>query len=165
MSSEASAQGINIDSMSLDQLNSLKQQQQGRLEQLSVQYSAFKDAKARLNLARESLSTIPTSGDGGQQIMIPLTESLYAPGKIVDPNKILVELGAGFFVEKSAKDAVKVLDRKFKVVDKNSENVMLAMEATSRNVQALNQAMQGKMMEIQARQAGAAYKNQMEEAK
>ena len=97
--------------------------------------------------------------------MIPLTESLYAPGKIVDPDKILVELGAGFFVEKSADDALKVLERKYKVVDKNTENVMSAIEGTSRNVQALNQAMQGRMMEIQAKQAGAAYKKQMEGAK
>jgi len=94
--------------------------------------------------------------------MIPLTESLYAPGKIVDPNKILVELGAGFFVEKSAEDALKVLERKYKVVDKNTENVMSAIEVSSRNVQALNQAMQGKMMEIQAKQAGQAYRKQME---
>lgn len=97
--------------------------------------------------------------------MIPLTESLYAPGKIVDPNKILVELGAGFFVEKSADDALKVLERKYKVVDKNTENVMTAIEATSRNVQALNQAMQGRMMEIQTKQAGALYKKQMEASK
>ena len=97
--------------------------------------------------------------------MIPLTESLYAPGKIVDPNKILVELGAGFFVEKSASDALKVLERKYKVVDKNTENVMSAIEVSSRNVQAINGAMQGKMMEIQAKQAGAAYKKQMEGSK
>lgn len=94
--------------------------------------------------------------------MIPLTESLYAPGKIVDPDKILVELGAGFFVEKTTEDAVKVLDRKFKMVDKNSENIMSAIDVMSSNVQALNQAMQGKIMEIQTKQAGAAYKNQME---
>ncbi len=94
--------------------------------------------------------------------MIPLTESLYAPGKIVDPNKILVELGAGFFVEKSAKDAVKVLERKGKVVDANSENVLAAAEASSRNVEAIRGAMQGKMLEIQARQQGMAYKQQQE---
>lgn len=94
--------------------------------------------------------------------MIPLTESLYAPGKIVNPNEILVELGAGFFVEKSAEDALKVLERKYKVVDKNTENVMSGIEVTSRNVQALNQAMQGKMMEIQAKHAGQNYRNQVE---
>ena len=94
--------------------------------------------------------------------MIPLTESLYAPGKIVDPNKILVGLGAGFFVEKSAKDAVKVLERKGKVVDANSENVLAAAEASSRNVEAIRGAMQGKMLEIQARQQGMAYNQQQE---
>jgi prefoldin alpha subunit len=164
MSSETS-QGINLDTMSLEQLNSIKQQQQNRLEQLSTQYNALKDAKDRLSLAKESLSLIPTNeivGGGGQEIMIPLTESLYAPGKIVDPDKILVELGAGFFVEKTTEDAVKVLDRKFKMVDKNSENIMSAIDVMSSNVQALNQAMQGKIMEIQTKQAGAAYKNQME---
>lgn len=91
--------------------------------------------------------------------MIPLTESLYAPGKIVDPNKVLVELGAGFFVEKSTKDAIKVLERKGKLVDANSDNVMAALEASSRNVQAVQQAMQGKILEIQARQQGMAYMN------
>ena len=156
-------QGINIDTMSLDQLNAVKQQQESRLEQLIAQYHQLRAVSARLTTARTSLNEIPVSGNAdGREIMIPLTESLYAPGKIVDPNKVLVELGAGFFVEKSAKDAVKVWERKGKVIDANSENVMAAAEASSRNAQAVQQAMQGKMMEIQARQQGMAYKNQME---
>mmetsp|Transcript_353 Transcript_353/g.770 ORF Transcript_353/g.770 Transcript_353/m.770 type:complete len:169 (-) Transcript_353:1074-1580(-) len=157
------AQGVNIDTMSLDQLNSVKQQQEARLEQLTAQYHQLRAVSARLSTARSSLNAIPVNGTGeGREIMIPLTESLYAPGKIVDPNKVLVELGAGFFVEKSAKDAIKVLERKGKVVDANSDNVMAAAEASSRNVQAVQQAMQGKMMEIQARQQGISYKNKME---
>lgn len=94
--------------------------------------------------------------------MIPLTESLYAPGKMVDANKILVELGAGFFVEKSSKDAIKVLERKQKIVDANSENVLAAAEASSRNVEAIKGAMQGKLLEIQARQQGRAFRNKAE---
>lgn len=164
MSSSASGSaGINLDTMSLDQLNSVKQQQESRLEQLTAQYHQLRAVSARLSTAQSSLSTIPVNGTGeGREIMIPLTESLYAPGKIVDPNKVLVELGAGFFVEKSAKGAIKVLERKGKVVDANSDNVMAMAEASSRNVQAVQQAMQGKMMEIQARQQGQSYKNQME---
>jgi len=163
---------INIDAMSLDQLNSFKQQEESRLEQLTAQYHQLRAVSARLSSARSSLAAIPAnngnSGGGGggggegREIMVPLTESLYAPGRIVDPNKILVELGAGFFVEKSSKDAIKVLERKGRVVDANSDNVMRAAEATSRNAQAIEGAMQGKMMEIRARQQGIEYKNQME---
>jgi prefoldin alpha subunit len=158
---DAGSSGINIDSMSIDQLNSVKQQQEARLEHFTAQYQQLRAVSARLSSARASLSSMPSnngSGDG-REIMIPLTESLYAPGKIVDPNKVLVELGAGFFVEKSTKDAIKVLERKGKLVDANSDNVMAALEASSRNVQAVQQAMQGKILEIQARQQGMAYMN------
>mmetsp|Transcript_22755 Transcript_22755/g.38950 ORF Transcript_22755/g.38950 Transcript_22755/m.38950 type:complete len:174 (-) Transcript_22755:192-713(-) len=160
-----SAGSINIDTMSLDQLNAVKQQQESRLEQLTAQFHQLRAVSARLSTAKSSLSAIPVTnnaGGEGREIMVPLTESLYAPGKIIDPNKVLVELGAGFFVEKNAKEAMKVLERKGKVVDANSENVMAAAEACSRNVQAVQQAMQGKIMEIQARQQGMAFKNQME---
>lgn len=167
MSSSSSNDGgnaVNIDTMSLDQLNSVKQQQESRLEQLTAQFHQLRAVSARLSTAKSSLSSIPVNGpDGeGREIMIPLTESLYAPGKIVEPNKVLVELGAGFFVEKSAKDALKVLERKGKVVDANSDNIMAAAEASSANVRAVQQAMQGKIMEIQARQQGMAYKSKME---
>lgn len=154
------AAGVNIDTMSLDQLNQVKQQQESRLESLTAQYHQLRAVSGRLSSARSSLGGIPVGAEG-REIMIPLTESLYAPGKIID-SKVLVELGAGFFVEKSAKDATKVLERKGKVVDANSENVLAAAEASSRNCQAVQQAMQGKMLEIQARQQGVAYKNQME---
>lgn len=160
------ASSVNIDSMSIDQLNSVKQQQEARLEHFTAQYQQLRAVSARLSTARASLSSMPSNGSGdGREIMIPLTESLYAPGKIVDPNKVLVELGAGFFVEKNTKDAIKVLERKGKLVDANSENVMAALEASSRNVQAVQQAMQGKILEIQARQQGMAYKNSQMEGK
>eukprot|EP00804_Cyclotella_cryptica_P025656 CCRYP_002881-RA/>CCRYP_002881-RA protein AED:0.45 eAED:0.49 QI:0/0/0/1/0/0/2/0/180 len=157
---------INIDTMSLDQLNQLKSQQESRLEQLTAQYHQLRAVSARLSTAKaavaDAFSNTSSSNNEGRQIMIPLTESLYAPGKIVDANKIVVELGAGFFVEKSSKDAIKVLERKSKIVDANSENVLAAAEASSKNVEAVKGAMQGKILEIQARQQGRAFRNKVE---
>ncbi|KAL3809208.1 hypothetical protein ACHAXA_005415 [Cyclostephanos tholiformis] len=159
-----SSSGINIDAMSLDQLNALKQQQEGQLKAYTAQYHQLRAASARIATAMSSLSAMPVTGSSGEgrEIMIPLTESLYAPGRIVDPSRILVELGAGFFVEKCARDAMRVLERKGRLVDANSDNVMAAVEASSMNVKACQQAMQGKMLEIQARKRGMAYKNSME---
>ena len=165
MSSSSSSEGgnaINIDTMSLDQLNQVKTQQESRLEQLTAQYHQLRAVSARLSTAKSAQADLAGNNNEGREIMIPLTESLYAPGKIVDSNKILVELGAGFFVEKNSKDALKVLERKSKIVDANSENVLQAAEAASRNVEAVKAAMQGKIMEIQARQQGRAFRNQME---
>ena len=95
--------------------------------------------------------------------MIPLTESLYVPGKIRDPSRVMVELGTGYYVEKNVKQANEILDRKMKLVDVNSENVMEAITATRRNVESINVAMQGKMMQIRARQEGIRLQNQQQE--
>ena len=86
--------------------------------------------------------------------MVPLTESVYVPGKIRDPNKLLVEIGTGFFVEKSSKETTAFLDRKLKLCDSNSENVTKIIQVTQQNLESINVTMQGKMMEIRARQEG-----------
>lgn len=104
-------------------------------------------------MAKTAISAMSPSHDG-KEILIPLTESLYVPGKVRDPSKVMVELGTGFYVEKNVKDAQAFLDRKTKLVDVNSENIMEAITATRGNVNSLDTAIQGKMIEIKARQEG-----------
>ena len=86
--------------------------------------------------------------------MVPLTASLYCPGKIRDVNKVLIELGTGFFVERTAKEAATFLDRRIRLVDANSENVMKVIQVTQGNMRSITESMQGKMLEIRARQEG-----------
>jgi prefoldin alpha subunit len=35
----------------------------------------------------------------GKEIMVPLTSSLYVPGVMEENERVLVEVGAGYFVE------------------------------------------------------------------
>lgn len=43
---------------------------------------------------------------------VPLTHSLYVPGKIVEADKMLVDVGTGYFVEKNPKKTAEFLERK-----------------------------------------------------
>lgn len=36
----------------------------------------------------------------GNEILVPLTSSLYVKGQLVDREKVLVDVGTGFYVEK-----------------------------------------------------------------
>jgi prefoldin alpha subunit len=151
MSSEAgNAQGggssINLDQMSLEELNQMRQQEESRLQAFSGRYSQLRAAPA----------------SEGKEVMVPLTESVYVPGKIRDPNKLLVEVGTGFFVEKSSKDTNAFLDRKLKLCDANSDNVTKYMQVTQQNIESIQVTMQGKMMEIRARQEGQRHKAAVE---
>ena len=36
----------------------------------------------------------------GKTILVPLTNSLYVPGKLCDPDHVIVDVGTGYFVRK-----------------------------------------------------------------
>lgn len=38
--------------------------------------------------------------DGKDEILVPLTSSLYVKGRLADREKVLVDVGTGFYVEK-----------------------------------------------------------------
>ena len=37
--------------------------------------------------------------DAGQEMLVPLTQSLYVPGELADTEHVLVDIGTGYFVE------------------------------------------------------------------
>ena len=88
----------------------------------------------------------------------------YVPGKIREPNKLLVDIGTGFYVEKTAKETTGFLDRKLKIVDANSDNITKAVGSTRQNLESLTMAMQGKLLEIRAKQEGQRMRARDEES-
>lgn len=42
-------------------------------------------------------------GGSGKKMLVPLTASLYVPGTLDDSEKVLVDVGTGYFIEVSPK--------------------------------------------------------------
>lgn len=149
---------IDLDRLSLDQLNQLKQQEENRLQSITNRYAELRAAYASFASAKDALQqlqgAVSKGDDDASSIMVPLTASLYVPGKIRDPNKYLVELGTGFYVEKTASESQEFIERKLKLIDVNSNNIRLAIQQLRQNVDSITIAMQGKLIEIRARQEG-----------
>lgn len=152
---------VRLDEMSLDQLQQIRQQEDARRQGLTERYAQLRAAAARINASRRAVEEIQTAS-AGKEVLVPLTDSVFVPGKLKDPHKLLVELGTGYYVEKSAKQTEDFLDRKLRLVDGNSDNVTKALQATNSNVEAITTAMQGKFWEIRARQAGARHRSAVE---
>ena len=55
--------------------------------------------------------------------MVPLTSSLYVPGVMEDNEQVLVEVGAGYFVEKSSEKAKEYCEKKVKMLNENGAKV------------------------------------------
>ena len=60
--------------------------------------------------------------DYNKEVMVPLTSSLYVPGVLQGPN-VLVEAGAGYFIEKNNADAMEYCNKKEKTLTDNAKKV------------------------------------------
>ena len=64
-----------------------------------------------------------TKDNDGKEVLVPLTGSMYVPGKLTNPDKVVVDIGTGYYVEKKSKDAQDYFDRKVKFVTENMTRV------------------------------------------
>ena len=55
--------------------------------------------------------------------MVPLTSSLYVPGVMEDNTNVMLEVGAGYFIEKSTDGANEYCERKIKSLTESSGKV------------------------------------------
>jgi len=71
-------------------------------------FGQLKIAQARFQSCVESVEAIRPENQGawnifshpGKTTLLPLTASLYVPGKLSDPEKVIVDIGTGYYVEK-----------------------------------------------------------------
>lgn len=58
-----------------------------------------------------------------QETLVPLTSSLYVPGKLSSDEKVIVEAGAGYFLEQSYDKAKEYIDRKVKMLSESTNKI------------------------------------------
>ena len=93
------------------QLSSLKQQQEEELQELQRQLETLVGARNRFLNSRNVLDEISGSAPGSS-LLVPLNSSLYVPGTIVNSQSVIVELGTGYYCEKTIPAAKELIDRK-----------------------------------------------------
>ena len=143
---------MDISTLSLDQLNQLKSQHEQELNQLRERHSSLKQAEGRFRQSKDALAAI-SKDDEGRRMLVPLTQSLYVPGELGDPDQLLVELGTGYYIEKTQQGATELLDRKIGTVSKNAEDINTVVASKQQNYDAIVQMMQVKMAQIQERRS------------
>merc|ERR1711924_331898 len=71
-----------------------------RRKHLYARHSGLKQAEGRFRQSKDALAAI-SKDDEGRRMLVPLTQSLYVPGELGDPDQLLVELGTGYYIERS----------------------------------------------------------------
>lgn len=59
----------------------------------------------------------------GKEILVPLTGSMYVPGKLADANSVIVDIGTGYYAQKSTEDARNYFKRRVDYVTEQMEKI------------------------------------------
>jgi len=143
---EINPREINIGMLSVEQLSGLKTQHEEELRGLQQQLETLHGAKNRFINARSTLDDIKSSSDGAP-LLIPLNGSLYVPGRIVDSGKVVVELGTGYFCEKTVPAAKDLIDRKTQLVTSSIDSVASIGERKRKNLEQIMAVMTYKLQQ------------------
>ncbi|XP_042380338.1 uncharacterized protein LOC121972768 [Zingiber officinale] len=84
--------------LSLDQLKAVKEQSDLEVNLLEDSLKKISVAAARLEAAASALDDLFLRPKG-KKTLVPLTASLYVSGTLDDSEKILVDVGTGYFIE------------------------------------------------------------------
>lgn len=107
---------IEVSDMNIYQLNAIRVQLEqeiellGRsVEQLIVLMNRFKESEMSV-FKQSQLSA-------NNEILVPLTTSMYVNGVVKDNKKFLVDIGTGYYVEKDLESALDYFSRKVKYLN------------------------------------------------
>ncbi|CAG8084912.1 unnamed protein product [Penicillium salamii] len=115
---------VNLASLSVPQLRALQTRLTSELEHLTTSHTKLRAAQAKFRDCVRSITDGVTGNekkgtDGRNEILVPLTSSLYVKGRLTDREKVLVDVGTGFYVEKTPAKATEFYDGKVKDLETN----------------------------------------------
>ena len=137
-------QQISLQSLSLEQLNGLKSQLENELRQYSSSFGGLKQAQARFKESKLAIENLTPESEG-KNILIPLTSSMYVPGKLKNVSNVLVDVGTGYYVEKNVKDASQFMERKVNFLQGNTDSLQELIEGKRNDLEMVIGFMQQKL--------------------
>ena len=95
-----------------------------------------------------------------KEILVPLTGSMYVPGNLNDPEKVVVDVGTGYYVEKDIDSAKEYFTKKVKYVTDQMEKVQAIGNEKNKIREAVMDVMEQKLQAQFAQQQAVKAKGQ-----
>ena len=128
---------VPIEKLTVDQLNYVGQQIEKEIKNYSQYYSSLRAVNNKYLDNKEYIKQLKEYKD--KEILVPMTSSLYIPGKCSDIKKLTIEIGANFFVETTVEKAEKFCDRKIENLKKNMTEIDKIIQDKNDQLNVVNQ--------------------------
>ncbi|ORZ40201.1 Prefoldin alpha subunit [Catenaria anguillulae PL171] len=144
-------QVINLDNIPLQQLQAIQEQLSNEIQALTNSFTQLKQAQAKFTDCRASLDSIKPNNQG-KSMLIPLTNSLYVQGRLSNPDRVIVDVGTGYYVEKKVADAKEFYQRKTDYIKENLEKLQATIVSKQDSLRTISQVAQSKAMAMRQQQ-------------
>ncbi|KAG5671733.1 hypothetical protein PVAND_001913 [Polypedilum vanderplanki] len=115
-------QQIDLMKLNLQQLTQLKNQLDQELTIFQDSLQTLKMAKGKFGASKDALEQFK-EGDSKKTTLIPLTGSMYVPGRIKDIDNVIIDIGTGYYVEKDRDSAKDYFKRKVDFVSEQIDKI------------------------------------------
>ncbi|ORY07870.1 Prefoldin-domain-containing protein [Basidiobolus meristosporus CBS 931.73] len=147
--SGAKTQTVDLEDLPLQSLQQVKSQLEEELSQLTSSYSQLKQAQSTFRDCKECVETLKPE-NSGKTILIPLTNSLYVPGTLGNVSNVIIDVGTGYYVEKSTQDAHSFYQGKVDYLQNNLDKLQETVTGKQNNLRVLVDVMNSKISKLQA---------------
>ncbi|KAF8699574.1 Prefoldin subunit, partial [Rhizoctonia solani] len=134
-------QQINVADLDLPQLTEVKKQLDEELTHLTNSFAQLKAAQSKFRGCLENVSEVKPE-NASKTLLVPLTNSLYVPGKLINTENVIVDIGTGYYTRP---EATKYYQTKVDFITSNLGTLQTTIENKQQNMNYLLQVMQAKM--------------------
>lgn len=114
---------MGLERMSVEQLKAVKEQTDMEVNLLQDSLTNIRNATTRLEIASSALNDLSVRPPANQ-ILVPLTASLYVPATLHDSTHVLIDVGTGYFIEKTMDEGKDYCDRKINLLKSNFDQLV-----------------------------------------
>ncbi|CAK4032343.1 probable prefoldin subunit 5 [Lecanosticta acicola] len=146
MAAGEKGQQIDLATLSAQQLSQVKKQLDDEVQHLTNSYQNLRTAQQKFRDCNVSIANGVANSVKDKPLLVPLTSSLYVPGTLADEKNVLVDVGTGFYVEKSTGDAEKFYNGKIEELGKNIKDLENIVNSKANNLRLVEEVLRQKML-------------------
>ncbi|KAJ6259486.1 hypothetical protein Dda_5123 [Drechslerella dactyloides] len=139
-------QTVDLSTLSIQNLSAVKKQLDEELEHLTASFQKLRTAQAKFRECVKAIQNGVNPELEGKTILVPLTQSLYVPGKLEDMQNVLVDVGTGYYVEKTTEKAIVFYNEKIKTVGSNLDDLEKIITQKTQNTKVVEDVLRTKVL-------------------
>lgn len=130
---------VDLGSLSVQQLSQVKKQLDEETQHLTNSYAQLRSAQQKFRDCIASIAAGVANSVADKPLLVPLTSSLYVPGTLASTETVLVDVGTGFYVEKTTDQAKKFYEAKSEELGRNVKDLEAIVNGKTQNLRLIEE--------------------------